>query len=241
MSAIRIRLTQDEIERLLRPVSGQGGFQSLLRGLQEKLDRQNGEIEISEREQERIRKWTSGYGAGGFQDQLDVVVAHLPDESEDQTADEAKVSPPPFDFQSGLKIRADSATRSTTNAALELELRHNTPQEMLFESLAHEHGHDNVGTEIPNGAGGLIDVVVRRGEKYEFYELKAGMSPRECLREAIGQLLEYAYWPGAQVATRLVVVGEDELDAAGMTYLETLEREFGLRICYIRVNADNST
>lgn len=240
MSANKVRLNQDEVARLLRPVSGQGGFQNLLRRLQKKLDRQTGQIEISPNERERIRRWSSGYGAGGFQDQLDVLVRHLPDDSAKQTGDAARPAPPPFSFQSGLRPRVHSATGTKTDTELELDLRHNKMQEVLFENLANQYGSENVGTEVPNGAGGLIDVVVRREDEYEFYELKVGMSPRECLRAAIGQLLEYAYWPSAHPAARLVVVGEDDLDGAGQGYLETLEQEVGLEIGYLRIDADDS-
>jgi hypothetical protein len=48
--------------------------------------------------------------------------------------------------------------------------------------------------------GGRIDLVVRTGEGYEFYEIKTYGSARACIREAIGQLLEYAMWPGAEPA-----------------------------------------
>jgi hypothetical protein len=40
-----------------------------------------------------------------------------------------------------------------------------------------------------------MDVVVRLGIRYWFYEIKTALSARACIREALAQLLEYSYWP----------------------------------------------
>ena len=55
---------------------------------------------------------------------------------------------------------------------------------------------------------------------------------RGCLREAIGQLLEYAFWPGAQEAKRLIVVGETAIDRDAAKYLCRLKERFSLPIEY---------
>jgi hypothetical protein len=73
---------------------------------------------------------------------------------------------------------------------------------------------------------------VRQGAEYIYYEIKTGLSAQSCIREALGQLLEYAYWPGAQLAARLVIIGEPPLDKYAKTYLETLQKEFSLPVEY---------
>jgi len=60
-------------------------------------------------------------------------------------------------------------------------------------------------------------------------------SPRACIREAIGQLLEYAFWPGAQEAIHLTVAGESPLDPDGDDYLRQLRDRFGLPIDYQQI------
>jgi len=71
--------------------------------------------------------------------------------------------------------------------------------------------------KLPNGIGGRIDTVVSQDGGYWFYEIKTAMSARACIRDALAQLLEYAYWPGAREASRLIIVGEPELDAMPFT------------------------
>jgi hypothetical protein len=93
-----------------------------------------------------------------------------------------------------------------------------------------------VGTEKASGVGTRIDVVVRQGNEFWFYEIKTAQSPRACLREALGQLPEYAFWPGAQAASRLIVVGESAIDDDGSEYLRRLRDRFGLPIEYEQIS-----
>jgi len=76
---------------------------------------------------------------------------------------------------------------------------------------------------------------VRQNSEYWFYEIKTEDSPRACIRQALGQLLEYAFWPGAHVAARLIVVGEKALDEEGKQYLHTLQERFSLPIEYEQI------
>jgi hypothetical protein len=76
-------------------------------------------------------------------------------------------------------------------------LEHNTMQRALYDLLKLEFGKNHVGCENFTCLGTRIDLVVKQDDKYRFYEIKTDLSPRVCLRQAIGQLLEYAFFgPG---------------------------------------------
>lgn len=147
----------------------------------------------------------------------------------------------PFKFRPGFTSKASMAQVTQVEKELDITLRHNALQEALYPRLAKKYGARNVGAEQPSGAGTSIDLVVRRGEEFWFYEIKTAASPRACLRQAIGQLLEYAFWPGAQVATRLIVVGEKALDKEGERYLRTLQRRFQLPVAYDQITVGRHT
>jgi hypothetical protein len=132
-----------------------------------------------------------------------------------------------FTFTSGCTLKRLSTTVSLAQRELDIDLRHNAIQRGLHNHLVAQYGQDNVGTELENAAG-RVDVVVRRDSGYWFYEIKTASTARGCIREALPQLLEYSYWPGAQVANRLVVVGEPPLDRDSEQYLSTLRDRFGL-------------
>jgi Holliday junction resolvase len=142
----------------------------------------------------------------------------------------------PFKFRPGFTPKASTAKRTRIPKEFDMNLLHNSLTEALYRRLKKEHGARNVRVEQPRGDGTSIDIVVRHGEnKYWFYEIKTARSPRLCLREAIGQLLEYAFWQGAKGATRLIAVGERELDKEGREYLRELKRRFGLPFAYEQI------
>ncbi len=140
-----------------------------------------------------------------------------------------------FAFKAGCSPKPYAATATLAAKVLDLDLRHNLLQGKLAQHLVAGYGVENVSTEQASGAGTRIDAVVRQGDQYWFYEIKTARTPRVCLREAVGQLLEYAFWPRGQdpAASRLVVVGELPLDADASEYLHRLTSGFGLPLEYL--------
>jgi hypothetical protein len=118
-------------------------------------------------------------------------------------------------------------------------LRHNEIQSALFEHLESLYG-DSVSGEQQTVDGTYIDVAVHQNGEYTYYEIKTGLSAQSCIREALGQLLEYSYWPRATSATRLVIIGEAPLDEHARAYLEKLRERFSLPLEYRRFDMDSS-
>ena len=116
----------------------------------------------------------------------------------------------------------------------EVDLIHSRIQDHLEDELRSELG-DVVASEHADGVGGFVDLVAKRGNELEFYEIKIGLTARSCIRQALGQLIEYGFWPGAALPGKLLVVGEPHLDNEARKYLEYLRDEFGLPIYYKQV------
>jgi len=144
-----------------------------------------------------------------------------------------------FVWSPGNKARVAGTTFERLAQTVEKSLRHNQIQPALFEHLKSIYG-DSVSGEQPTTDGTFIDVAVRQGSEYTYYEIKTGLSAQSCIREALGQLLEYSYWPGAQPATRLVIVGEPPFDKNARAYLETLRKHFSLPVEYRRFDMNSS-
>ena len=138
-----------------------------------------------------------------------------------------------FVWSPGNKARVTVTTFERSAQTVDKSLRHNQIQPALFEHLKSIHG-DSVSGEQRTADGTLIDVAVCQGGEYTYYEIKTGLSAQSCIREALGQLLEYSYWPGAQLAARLVIVGEPPLDKNARAYLETLRKQLSLPVEYRR-------
>lgn len=128
-----------------------------------------------------------------------------------------------------------SSTTATVEAAIrKVELRHFDIQTQLMQHLVNLHGSSCVYKEYDSVDRKRVDLVVKEDHQVTYYEIKICDSAQQCIRQAIGQLLEYSYWPGAEQATRLIVVGEPELDSAAREYLVTLDEIFNLRIFYLQ-------
>jgi hypothetical protein len=136
-------------------------------------------------------------------------------------------------------LRLDSGTeRKTTGWAtatlkertLNIFLRHNEMQNRLKEQL---DAADGIRAILEARLGlRAIDIVVEAGEELWFYEVKTAGSVRQCLREAIGQLLEYAFWPGATRPAKLIVVGAPPPTEESDAYLEVLNASLPVRLEY---------
>jgi hypothetical protein len=137
-----------------------------------------------------------------------------------------------FTFRPGCRPKKRSAVVRESHEQIERELWHGELQETLHRRLARQFGRENVGTENPAKNGTSIDLVVRHHNGYWFYEIKTAASARACIREALGQILEYAFWPGAQDALRLIIAGPRQIDKSGKEYLRILRRRFRLPIEY---------
>lgn len=146
-----------------------------------------------------------------------------------------EIEPSPFQFRAGCSSKKRSTTATGSGDPIDVDLRHNAMQQKLYDLLVGELGQENVGTELMTGNGTRVDVVAQRERRYWFYEIKTFHSGRACIRDAIGQLLEYSHWPNGTAAEKFVVVGENPLDSDGEQYIETLRARYSLPIDYLQV------
>jgi len=59
-----------------------------------------------------------------------------------------------------------------------------------------------------------------------------------CIRAAVGQLLEYSYYPSEERATNLIVVGWALSESEDAQYLRHLSEKFALPLGYWRFDAE---
>lgn len=137
-----------------------------------------------------------------------------------------------FTFSPNTFQRTGSTRFTQAEKQIDVNLRHNVIQEALIRRLVSQFGQGNIASEISSGISNKVDVVLKNDNEYWFYEVKTGGSARACIREALGQLLEYSFWPGAQAAAKLIVVGEPPLDENAVSYIDTLGDLFSLPITY---------
>jgi hypothetical protein len=116
------------------------------------------------------------------------------------------------------------------------ELLHNELQTALYNALVKAHGKNAVGTEQNSGHGTSIDLVLKTDKFCYFYEIKVAKSLKACIRQAIPQLLEYAYWrKDNNVADRLYIASKFKLTSDAKTFLDLLSTRFKLPLYYEQI------
>lgn len=145
-----------------------------------------------------------------------------------------------FSFKPGhTPSKEGKSAKRRASGDVEADLTHNMLQSKLYEFLSGEYGAENVGTEQPSGTGAnSIDVVVKSADETIFFELKTDPSLRLSIREALPQLLEYAYWPAETRCSKLVIVAEAEATQDAVDYLTKLRSDFSIPIHYARIDRD---
>lgn len=144
------------------------------------------------------------------------------------------------EFKPGCPQFLEGTTAQGRERTVDVALWHNTLQLALYQHLCHEFGSANVQMERPLPHGGFVDAAVRRNHLESFYEVKVAKTVRLCVRNALGQLIEYAHWPSTDRASEIVVVGEALVDPDSKAYLRLLREELGLRLWYRRINVEGN-
>lgn len=150
-------------------------------------------------------------------------------------------APKPFQLKPGHVERDVDPVTVSASARSKANRLHNDIQNRLYAYLKEEHGAENVGTEQDTGSGTSIDAVTRVDGKVTFYEIKTGPSVRSSIRQALPQLLEYAFWPAERRAHELVIVSHLPITEDGGRYLEFLRAQFGLPLAYRQFDLKTNT
>jgi hypothetical protein len=106
---------------------------------------------------------------------------------------------------------------------------HARMQTKLLAELQAEYGKEHVWLETD-----FVDARVETDKELIFFEIKSDLDPRAVIRQALGQILEYAYHPvrEGRRPDRLVIVGRTALGAEDTAYLNRLCKEFTLPLSY---------
>lgn len=99
--------------------------------------------------------------------------------------------------------------------------------EIDINSISEEHEVNKIN---------YIDLVAKStNEQIIFFEIKTVPDARLCIRQALGQLMEYSYFPNTNHAQKLIVVGIGEKTEEIRDYIEKLNNDFNIPINYLQI------
>jgi len=133
-------------------------------------------------------------------------------------------------FVGEIDVNASSRRKAT--------LRHNLIQNEVYKILKKEFPDHEVGTEVPTNVGS-VDIVRKLPESYVFYEIKTSQSIKTNIRQALSQLMEYAYWNQVPNVSELIIICPSPSTDSSRRYLDKLRTDFHLPIYFRYFNLDN--
>jgi hypothetical protein len=143
-----------------------------------------------------------------------------------------------FKFKSGKSLKSlESRVSTRLKKVIQSEPLHDKIQEILYEHLVILHGKENVGMETDTGLATRIDVSVSTSNGIILYEVKSYPSVMITIRAAIGQLLEYAFYPNPiKDLQEMIIVSHLPIEEEDKEYLEFLRNRTSLKIFYQSVD-----
>jgi hypothetical protein len=117
------------------------------------------------------------------------------------------------------------------SSAKEFDPIHNQMQNELFVLLSSRFAEGSVLLE-----DNFVDLKIITPNKVIFVEVKTDPTPRRAIRQALGQLMEYAFFnqKNATLNINLIVVAPGKAGVEDEKYLKKLEQEFKIPISYRR-------
>lgn len=127
---------------------------------------------------------------------------------------------------------ATGTVRRRAVASVEYTPEHARMQAKLMQELEAVYPQPSIRREED-----FVDVSVRTATELLLFEIKSDLDPRMVIRQALGQLLEYAYHPirHRDLPLKLVIVGRSTLTDKDAEYLTRLKTDFQLPITYRKV------
>lgn len=125
------------------------------------------------------------------------------------------------------KLKSTDIRNRAAQEGTAFDPTHNRIQNALFKKLVDLYGTDNVGYE-----DNAVDLVAKQDSKTIFYEIKTSSTAKQCIRLALGQLLEYSHWADNERAQKLIIVGAISPSDDAKRYLEYLRSRYNLPIYY---------
>ncbi|OOQ57872.1 hypothetical protein [Mucilaginibacter pedocola] len=106
---------------------------------------------------------------------------------------------------------------------------HDQMQNAIVEFLRENPAYGYARVDIETSR---VDIkALTHGGNWHYFEIKTA-SPKRNIRDAIGQVMEYAYYPSRERAKQLIIVGDSAPENETIRYLTYLRDRFELPVTY---------
>lgn len=139
-----------------------------------------------------------------------------------------------FTFEPGKSLKSlNIKVFKTEQRTVQSFPLHDKIQDMLYNHLVREYGKNKVGMETNTGSNTRIDIAVESKQGINLYEIKSFDEAIISIRNAVGQLLEYAFYPNPiKKLNELIIVSHLPLSKNDKEYMQILRHKLNLKLYY---------
>ena len=138
-----------------------------------------------------------------------------------------------FDFQHGKASYKGEYTKSTSDKKIKVKKRHGEITDDLYDYLISQgFKEENISVEKTRVGGAIVDVVLKHDEEFDLFEVKTRNTALKNIREALGQIFEYALMDREITCKRLVIIGPAELTELEQDYFNRLKDLIQIKLEY---------
>jgi hypothetical protein len=140
-----------------------------------------------------------------------------------------------FKFNPGIATASEGYERHTSATQTSVKRHHTNITNALVKYLAPEFTENkkNLSVEKTDFGSKTADIVLQHADKIiSIIEVKTSAMARKNIREAMGQLLDYALWFEDVTITELIIVAPSPLSPEETAFFIRLQNHFKLKISY---------
>ncbi|PKP47475.1 MAG: hypothetical protein CVT95_05595, partial [Bacteroidetes bacterium HGW-Bacteroidetes-12] len=127
--------------------------------------------------------------------------------------------------------------RKIFNCDIEFDPYHDQMQNAIFELLKNSEKYNYKKVFIEKSR---VDIkAITHDGVWHYFELKTD-NPKQSIRKALGQIMEYAFFPNKEKAEKLIIVADEKPNEDVIKYLDYIRKKFGLPITYRNFNLNSN-
>lgn len=126
-------------------------------------------------------------------------------------------------------INTDIIKQKSDASIIFIDPIHKKIQNRIYDILNKKRKYHEVKLELNS-----VDIVARKNKNsdQEFYEIKTFATAKRSIREALGQILEYAYCSNNKPPGKLIIVSENNPGRETIEYMQLLRKRFRIPVYY---------
>ena len=123
--------------------------------------------------------------------------------------------------------------KTTEKGEVLIDPLHKKIQNAVAKLIKKDYVHPYVETGLSDAEGQRVEIkgIFKETGEWHYFEIKTD-SAKKSIREALGQILEYAHYPNMQRATKLFIVGPQQPDDKDTAYMEFIRKTYGVPVWF---------